>query len=93
MYKTVALEEGNVLVTKRMEGDEGSAFPKHSASRESALVVIEGTCTITFGDTVHTLSTGDTFIVPADKIHQVKAEPAFKAIHIMPRDIRFAFKA
>lgn len=93
MYKTVALEEGNVLVTKRMEGDEGSAFPKHTASLESALVVLEGTLTISFGDVVHTLQAGDTFVVPADDVHQVKAAPEFQAIHIMPKNIRFNFKA
>lgn len=92
MYRTVELEKGDVLVTKRMEGNEGAAFPKHTASLESALVVIEGTCTITFGDVVHTLRAGDTFVVPADEVHQVAAVPDFKAIHIMPIAIRFTFK-
>lgn len=92
MYRTVDLETGDVLVTKRMDGSDGAAFPKHTASLESALVVIEGTCTITFGDVVHTLEAGDTFVVPADDVHQVRAAPDFKAIHIMPRDIRFTFK-
>ncbi len=92
MYRTVELEQGDVLVTKRMEGSDGAAFPKHTASQESALVVIEGTCTITFGDVVHTLHAGDTFVVPADDVHQVEAAPDFKAIHIMPKDIRFTFR-
>lgn len=92
MYTTVALEEGNVLITKRMEGSSRAAFPKHSASLESALVVVEGTCTLTFGEVVHTLQAGDTFVIPADDVHQVTAAPDFKAIHVMPKDIRFTFK-
>lgn len=93
MYRTVPLEEGDVLVTKRMEGADSAEFPRHSASLESALVVLEGSCTITFGEDAHTLNTGDTFIVPADDVHQVIANPDFKAVHIMPKDIRFHFKA
>lgn len=92
MKQTVSLKEGANLMTKRMEGSEGTAFPKHTASQESALVMLEGVATISFGDDVHTLHPGDTFIVPADDVHQVVAAPEFKAIHIMPKDIRFNFK-
>lgn len=92
MKRTVSLEDGAVLMTKRMEGSEGTAFPKHTASHESALVVLDGVCTITFPDAVHELRAGDTFIVPANEVHQVVGQPDFTAIHIMPKDIRFTFK-
>lgn len=92
MKKTVSLKEGAVLMTKRMEGTDGTPFPPHTASLESALVMLEGTCTITFPDATHELRTGDTFIVPADEVHQVTGTPDFKAVHIMPKDIRFNFK-
>lgn len=92
MKKTTPLKDGDVLMTKRMEGSEGTAFPKHTASHESALVMLEGACTITFPDAVHDLHVGDTFIVPADKVHQVVATPDFTAIHIMPKEIRFNFR-
>lgn len=92
MNKTVALEEGSVLVTKRTVGTDGSSFPVHTASHESALVVLEGICTITFPDTVHELRAGDTFVVPADEVHQVAGSPDFTAVHIMPKDIRFDFR-
>lgn len=91
MRKTVDLLQGAVLMTKRMEGTDGTEFPRHTASLESALVMLEGSCTITFPDAVHELRPGDTFIVPADLVHHVVATPNFKAIHIMPRDIRFNF--
>lgn len=91
MKTTVPLNEGAVLATKRMVGTNGTAFPKHTASLESSLVVLEGTCTITFADAVHELRAGDTFIVPADEVHQIVGTPDFTAIHIMPKDIRFQF--
>lgn len=92
MKNITPLKDGAVLMTKRMEGSEGTAFPTHSASLESALVMLDGSATITFPDAVHELHAGDTFIVPAGDIHQVIAAPDFKAIHIMPKDIRFNFK-
>lgn len=91
MRKTVDLHDGAVLMTKRMEGTDGTEFPRHKASLESALVMLEGSCTIAFPNAVHELRPGDTFIVPADVVHHVVGTPDFKAIHIMPRDIRFDF--
>lgn len=91
MKKTTPLSEGEVLVTKEMRGTDGTEFPRHTASLESVLVMLEGSATITFGDTVHELRAGDTFVVPADEVHQVVGTPDFTAVHIMPKDIRFAF--
>lgn len=91
MRKTVDLLDGAVLMTKRMEGTDGAEFPKHTASMESALVMLEGSCTIAFPDAAHDLLPGDTFIVPADVVHFVVGTPDFRAIHIMPNDIRFDF--
>lgn len=91
MRKTTALREGAVLVTKEMKGTDGTSFPRHTASLESALVVLAGSCTITFPDTAHELRAGDTFVVPADEVHQVVGTPDFTAVHVMPKDIRFDF--
>lgn len=92
MRKTVDLLDGAVLMTKRMEGTDGTEFPSHTASLESALVILEGSCTIVFPDAAHELRPGDTFIVPADVVHHVMGTPDFTAIHIMPKDIRFDFR-
>lgn len=91
MRRTVDLLEGAVLMTKRMEGTDGAEFPRHTASLESVLVILEGSCTIAFPDSVHELRPGDTFIVPADVVHHVVGTPDFRAIHIMPKGIRFNF--
>lgn len=69
----------------------------HGRSRSTgwataAAELLDGVCTITFPDAVHELRAGDTFIVPANEVHQVVGQPDFTAIHIMPKDIRFTFK-
>lgn len=93
MRRTADLLQGAQLITKRMEAIEGTEFPSHTASLESVLVMLEGSCTITFPDAVHELRAGDTFIVPAEEPHQVVGTPDFSAIHVMPRDIGFDFRA
>ena len=92
MRKTADLQEGAVLVTKQMVGTDGTAFPPHTASLESALIVVEGSCTITFPDATHELRGGDTFVIPADEVHHVTGTPDFTAVHVMPKDIRFDFR-
>ncbi|MGO2618828.1 hypothetical protein [Glutamicibacter ardleyensis] len=55
------------------------------------MIGTEGSCELSFPDAVHILNTGDTFIVPADVVHQIVGTPNFSAVHIMPKDIRFNF--
>lgn len=92
MKKTTSLEQGAALMTKRMEGTDGAEFPRHTASLESALVLLEGTCTVEFADLSHDLSAGETLVVPADEVHRVVGTPNFVAVHVMPVDIRFDFR-
>lgn len=92
MRETTTLREGAVLVTKQMTGTDGTEFPRHTASLESALVILEGSCTLTFADAVHELTAGDTFVVPADEVHQIVGTPDFTAVHVMPKEIRFDFR-
>lgn len=91
MRKSLPLTEGADLVAKRMEGTDGTAFPTHAASLESALIMLEGSCTISFPNTEHALEAGDTFIVPVDEVHRVVGTPDFAAVHVMPKGIRFNF--
>lgn len=44
-----------------------------------------------FRDAEHVLNAGDTFWVPPDQWHQVVADPDYKAVHVMPKEIRFDF--
>src|SRR5690606_14623392 len=89
--KVTPLEEGKVFVTKQMESDSGKLLPKHRASVESVLIVTEGACTMKLPDSERPLKQGQSNVIPANVWHQVKAEPEFKAIHVMPKEIEFEF--
>lgn len=91
MRSTTDLREGAALMTKQMRGAGGAEFPWHTASVESALVMVEGTATIEFSDRSEELGPGDTLIIPADIPHRVVATPEFTAVHVMPNEIRFNF--
>lgn len=91
MRKVTPLQDGSAYTTKRMEGAAEEPFPRHTASVESVLVVTEGRCVLKFTDKDHAVEAGESFIVPADAWHQVVADPAFKAVHIMPHEIQFDF--
>lgn len=85
------LGEGALFVTKQMEASSGTSLPRHKASIESVLVVTNGQCNLRLSDTDHVLKRGDSFIVPANIWHQITADPAFTAVHIMPKEIQFEF--
>lgn len=92
MKKVTALQEGTLLIAKQMQGSSRTAFPSHTASAESMLVITKGRCIIEFDSTSHTLTAGDAFVVPPGQWHQVTGDPDFTAVHVMPRDIRFDFR-
>lgn len=85
------LEEGSLFDTKRMKAAPGVSWPRHKASVESVLVLTHGRCIVEFPDSHHRMSAGDSLIIPADVWHEIVPDPQFKAIHVMPKDIRFTF--
>lgn len=89
--RVTPLEEGTLFITKRMEATEGISWSPHRASVESVLVVTEGRCIFKFSAADHTVSAGGSFVIPAGVWHEIVADPAFTAVHIMPREIRFTF--
>ena len=91
LSRVTPLNEGALFVTKRMEATAEHAMPRHTASVESVLVVTSGHCVVAFDDARHSVSAGDSFVVPAGVAHQVIAAPEFVAVHVMPKEIRFDF--
>lgn len=87
------LEEGTLFDTKQMEATEGVQWPKHKASKESVLVVTEGDLIVEFPDARPTLTAGQSIVIPAEVWHEIVPDPSFKAIHVMPKNIRFTFSA
>lgn len=89
--KVKLLSKGEKFNAKQMEAKAGELLPKHLATIESVLIVLEGECVLTLAGTDHTLKPGDSFIVPSDIEHQIKAIKDFKAVHVMTNDIQFKF--
>ena len=90
-YTVTPLQDGGLFSTKRMEADSGRLLPRHKASIESVLVVTDGACVVAMRGTDHALKPGDSLVIPADEWHQIRADPEFSAVHVMPREIRFEF--
>lgn len=89
--KVKSLARGKKFNAKQMEAKAGDLLPRHTASIESVLIVMEGECSIELDGTNHTLKQGDSFIVPPKVEHQITAIKDFKAIHVMTNDIEFDF--
>lgn len=89
--KITLLSKGIKFTTKQMEAKAGDILPKHSASVESVLIVLEGRSVLALDGTNHNLQQGDSFIVPPEIEHQIRAIDDFKAIHVMPNEIEFIF--
>ena len=81
--KVKLLSEGEKFTVKQMRAKAGELLPKHTANLESVLIVMD--------ETDHTLHEGDSFIIPADIMHQIRAIEDFRAVHIMPKEIAFTF--
>ena len=86
-----SLGEGATLTVKQMKATAGELLPKHSASNESVLVVVEGECVFNLSGTEHVLAAGDTLVIPQGVKHQIKVSEDFTAIHIMPPGIEFDY--
>lgn len=82
---------GNDLVAKQMQANSGELLPAHIATLESILIIQEGACTFKMNDIDKVLKQGEALVVPAGIKHQIKANTDFKAIHFMPKEIKFEF--
>lgn len=89
--KVKLLTKGEKFEAKQMEAKAGDLLPKHLATIESVLIVLEGECVLTLSSTEHVLKQGDGFIVPPELEHQIKVIKDFKAVHVMTNDIEFKF--
>lgn len=89
--KVTLVEEGKKITIKQMEALSGQLLPKHKASDESVLVVIEGACVLNMADKDHLLEPGNSMVIPPDVWHQIKVNQDFKALHVMPNGIHFDF--
>lgn len=91
--KVTPLQKGGVFATKQMEAKAGDLLPRHKASLESVLIVIEGECNFELEGVTQNLKAGTHIIVPKEAWHQIQAVKNLRAIHIMPKNISFDFES
>jgi quercetin dioxygenase-like cupin family protein len=89
--KVKLLASGTNLVAKQMQANAGDLLPKHLANVESILFVQEGECILKINGEDKLLKQGDTFVIPPETKHQIKAETMFIGVHFMPKNIEFQF--
>ena len=89
--KVKTLASGNELIAKQMQANAGDLLPAHLASVESILFVQEGECVFKMNDKDTVLKQGESIVVPPEIKHQIKVNKDFKAVHFMPKDIKFKF--
>ncbi len=63
--------------------DEGEGLSEHKTPFDAFLNVVEGSARIRIADADHTLSAGDTIILPANIPHAVDALTQFKMLLVM----------
>lgn len=85
------LASGDKLVAKEMRAREGDLLPEHIANLESILLIQEGECIFKMEGEEQLLKAGDSIIVPPEIRHQIRAKTDFKAVHFMPKEIKFKF--
>src|SRR5690625_307795 len=88
------ISKGEEFTIKKMEANARELLPKHKASLESVLVVIQGSCNFMFPqkeDSDQILQEGDSIVDPAEIIHQIQAMDDVASLHSMPNGIHFDF--
>ncbi len=85
------LTTGSTLIAKQMKGNAGDLLPAHLASLESILLIQEGECSIRMNEEDQVLKQGDAITIPLEVKHQISVIKDLKAVHFMPKDIKFTF--
>ena len=85
------MASGDKLEAKEMRASGGDLLPEHIANLESILFVQEGEIIFYMKGEEQVLSSGDCIIVPPKIRHQIRAKTEFKAVHFMPKEIKFQF--
>jgi quercetin dioxygenase-like cupin family protein len=87
----IPLEVGDSIKAMQVRGLAGMTMPRHHATKEAVIVVLEGTALLGMSERSHTLKKGSTFIIPAGKEHTLTIQQDFKAIAIMAVDSEINF--
>ena len=86
------LNVGTSLKTFQVSALGGMFMPLHHATKETVIVVQQGTAILKMAKTEHVLEEGVSFIIPALVDHSLEIKTDFKAIAIMAVDSDIEFK-
>ena len=86
------LHEGSSLKTLQVSALGGMFMPLHHATKETVIVVQQGSAILKMAKTEHVLKEGTSFIIPALVEHSLEIKTDFKAIAIMAVDSDIEFK-
>ena len=86
------LKTGEALQLLEASGKAGMKVPSHHSTKEAVIVVRKGTASLEFKDDQHLLHEGDSFFIPAGKVHSLSLKSNFKALVIMPVDSSIKFE-
>lgn len=75
-------EKGTVTI---FAFDGGQGLSEHSAPFDAMVQILDGTAVITISGVPHTVKTGETIIMPANRPHALRAETPFKMLLTMIR--------
>ncbi|MEO8773432.1 MAG: cupin domain-containing protein [Gelidibacter sp.] len=85
------LDTGSSLKTLQISAMAGMIMPLHHATKETVIVVQEGTALLKMPNAEHVLNKGLSFIIPALVEHTLVVKTDFKAIAIMAADSEIEF--
>ena len=63
--------------------DKGQGLSEHTAPFDAFVQIIDGEAIITIAGTAHTVNTGETIIMPANKPHALHADERFKMLLVL----------
>lgn len=78
------LSVGSTLKVLEVTGSAGMSMPSHHSTDEAALLVKSGEALLSMDGNQHFLKSGDTFQIPAGKLHSLAIVEDFKAVVVMP---------
>lgn len=84
---------GTTFKVLEVAGLAGVSMPLHYSTGEAVISVKSGEALLEIDDYQHFLKSGDTFLIPAMKVHSLAILDDFKAMVVMPVDSEIKFSA
>lgn len=83
---------GDTLKIFEVTGTSGMEMPVHYSTEEAVVSVKQGSSKLQFEDDAVILNVGDTYLIPAGKLHSLTLLDDFRALVVMPveSDIKFS---